>query len=328
MPSPDQELILEFPVAGMDITTEFELQPPGTSALAINVRAIEPGEQRNRGGSRSGIRKYVDQKLGLHSLIQHLNVIVDPTVEATLSVVEDDTTFDNGTGILDPSNDPTGNGRRGHRYVRRGGSGIQGKKRKNPARAVADTIDASVNGAPVDLFPLDNDTYSGVATFRLGKIPPLRGGTLVVTGPVGGWKVTYTPMTTGQGGTFVVPYRLTAVGNGGPGYANITITVTPAVLANGDYPVNITVMNPGDGFFNMTITSGTGLNATQVEFFSDAFDPEVIQAAAETAAAAGIVFIVTSVLNFPPLGAGVVRITGVYSAAGPTGPGYTGDINP
>lgn len=323
MPSPDQELELLFPVAGMDITTEFELQPPSTSALAINVRAIEPGSQRNRGGSRSGIRKYVDQKLGLHSLIQHLNIIVDPTVEATLSVLEDDTTFDNGTGIPDPSN--LG---RGGRYVRRGGSGVQPKRRKNPPIAHDDTMDATIGGASVDLFPTDNDIFSGPATVVLGKIPNLDGGEIELTGPIGGWKVTFTPAPGGLGGTYVVPYRITAPGNTGPATANITITVSPGARLLGDYNVNITVMNPGDGFFFITIDAGSGLGTTRVEFFSDVADPADIQAAAETAAAAGIVFVVTSVLSFPPLGAGVVRITGDYSGAGPVGPGYNGDMNP
>lgn len=326
MPSPDQELELVFPLQGMDITTEFELQPPGTTVFAQNVRSIEPGQQRNRGGARCGIRKYVDQKLGLHSLIQHINIIVDPTVDATLSVDEDIRRFEDGTGIPDPGSVINGSTTR---YVRKGGSGVQPKRRKDPPKAVNDTITATVGGASVDLFPTDNDTYSGSPTVTLGKVPNLRGGTIALSGPIGGWKVTYTPPATGSGGTFIVPYRLTAPGNTGPAYANITITASPGGrIPNGDYPVTITTMNPGDGSFLITIASGSSLPSLTIEYFSSFGDPATIQAAAEAAAAGGIIFIVTDVLNFPSLGAGVVRITGDYSAAGPTGPGYTGDMNP
>lgn len=332
MPSPDQSLELLFPVKGMDITTEFELQPPSTSPLAINVRAIEPGTQRNRGGSRPGIRRYVDQKLGLNSLIQHLNIIVDPTIDATLSEVEDVDTFDDETGVLDPSGGRLRRGlRRSQRYVRKGGSGIQPKYQKNSPTAFNDTIGATVGGGPITIYPLRNDSYSGNPTFKLGKKPAGFRGTLAISGPNPEWSAVYTPPGSGPTAvTYYYPYRLKATGNKGSAYANIIITIgtgSPRITP-GDYPVNITVMNPGDGLFNIAIDAGSGLGVTQIQYVSSGFDAVTLQAISNANDAAGIVTIVTDVLNFPPLGAGVVRITGDYSGAGPVGPGYNGSINP
>ncbi len=69
---------LEFPLGGIDVSTEFQEQPPGTTPVAVNVRATDPATLRERGGSRMGIDHYVPQVPAGAHLIQHLNVIVDP----------------------------------------------------------------------------------------------------------------------------------------------------------------------------------------------------------------------------------------------------------
>ena len=210
----------------MNITTEFELQPVGTSPLAINVRGIEPGTQRNRGGARPGVSRYVnDRPGGLTSLIQHLNIIVDPTVDATLAVQDDIT----GT-VIDPSDGDRNRGR----YIRKGGSGIQPKRGvpRNPPTAVDDFAECTVGDVSVDIIPIVNDTYLGVPTIVLGvPSPSLLGGTIGTTGSGLTFTVTYTPPSSGNGGLIVIPYTLTSIGNQGKSKANINITVNPSGIA-------------------------------------------------------------------------------------------------
>lgn len=75
---PDQEGFrdLSFPLKGLNISTEFELQPPGTTPEGVNVRAYEPAELRGRGGSRPGLIRYIPEQLATGLEIQHLAVIV------------------------------------------------------------------------------------------------------------------------------------------------------------------------------------------------------------------------------------------------------------
>ena len=70
-----------FPIGGINIATEYELQPPQTTRVGTNVRGCEPGTLRFRGGSRPGISKYVSSgpvsgQLGQR--VQCLDLIVDP----------------------------------------------------------------------------------------------------------------------------------------------------------------------------------------------------------------------------------------------------------
>lgn len=81
MPDPIQDL--PFPLKGLDVTTEFQEQPPGTTPVGVNVRAFEPLKQRARGGTRPGIQKYIAEQIPEGTeLIQHLDYIVDPTTDA------------------------------------------------------------------------------------------------------------------------------------------------------------------------------------------------------------------------------------------------------
>jgi hypothetical protein len=147
---PDQFADLLFPMKGLDISVEFELQPPGTTDAGTNVRAFEPLTGRARGGSRPGQAKYVTPQLPTGAeVVQLLDTIVDPTVDALLTSF-DDPGFNGDTVILDPSTNnfapagdpygggagdpanptgnPTGDGftlaRNPLRRIRDGGSGI------------------------------------------------------------------------------------------------------------------------------------------------------------------------------------------------------------
>ncbi len=74
---------LNFPLNGIDVVREFQLQPPGTTADALNVRSRDAIARRNRGGSRPGFSKYIAQQIPEGAkTIQHLNYIVDPTTAA------------------------------------------------------------------------------------------------------------------------------------------------------------------------------------------------------------------------------------------------------
>lgn len=94
MPGPDITTDLHFPRGGIDLSQPFGRQPnrPDASGLyvrttprAINVRGYEPISNRTRGGSRNGIRKYVNaQVTGQEFIIQHLNSIA--TVNRGLSM--------------------------------------------------------------------------------------------------------------------------------------------------------------------------------------------------------------------------------------------------
>lgn len=79
---------LHFPKAGIDISQAFWNQPnrnvgPGksdyarTAAAGFNVRGFETQTQRNRGGNRPGLAKYIQtQPGGLTWIVQDLNLLV------------------------------------------------------------------------------------------------------------------------------------------------------------------------------------------------------------------------------------------------------------
>lgn len=74
---------VQFPFLGVDLTEETADQKPGTTEVGENVRSLDPRSRRVRGASRSGLSKLLPpQADGTATLIQHLNVIVDPTTAA------------------------------------------------------------------------------------------------------------------------------------------------------------------------------------------------------------------------------------------------------
>lgn len=76
---------LDFPSAGISLLRAYLSQRPlpmpsgeygRTCRHAINCRAYEPGTGRRRGGSRSGLSRWIDTPVVQGWLIQHLGVIV------------------------------------------------------------------------------------------------------------------------------------------------------------------------------------------------------------------------------------------------------------
>jgi len=112
-----------FPLRGLDVSTEFELQPDETTPTGLNVRSYEPGTQRGRGGSRPGLVRYVPLQVSDTHLIQDLDFVVS-SAESALSTGFDPLDGGGSGGVQDPS---TNNGglRNPGRFVRTGGSGIQ-----------------------------------------------------------------------------------------------------------------------------------------------------------------------------------------------------------
>lgn len=76
---------LSFPLAGLDVSQRFGKQPVRqlsggvygrTTAEGVNVRGYEPSTGRLRGGSRSGLSRYINAKVNSTNLIQNLSVVV------------------------------------------------------------------------------------------------------------------------------------------------------------------------------------------------------------------------------------------------------------
>lgn len=76
IPPRDTSADLRFPVRGIDLSQGFASQPPGTTAHGVNVRAFDPLQARQRGGSRPGLARYVDAAMPGTGVIQELNSIV------------------------------------------------------------------------------------------------------------------------------------------------------------------------------------------------------------------------------------------------------------
>lgn len=119
---------LQFPVNGLDTSSGFSDQRAGTTCDANNVRSAESITKRIRGGSRSGLSKYVLDIIPQEAVIQHLAVIVDPQADA-LGVNFEDPEINEAAGDDDfYQDDPSSNNlkiRNTGKRVRIGGSGYQ-----------------------------------------------------------------------------------------------------------------------------------------------------------------------------------------------------------
>jgi hypothetical protein len=151
MPAQAQETEkdMPFPLQGIDLSQGHAYQRPLTCETGVNVRAFEPISNRARGGSRSGLSKYLPAQVpaGTH-LIQHLNT-VDPSVDSALldwNLPWPDFTMPTGIslppitwGIPDPDpadvtvatmDDPSTGARNPGRLVPVGGTGIAPNRNK------------------------------------------------------------------------------------------------------------------------------------------------------------------------------------------------------
>lgn len=81
-PPPDSLLAMGFPTGGIDVSTEFELQPPDTTPAGVNVRAFDPDTDRMRGGGRHGLTEAIPAQVNGTNSIQQIDTIVitDPIV--------------------------------------------------------------------------------------------------------------------------------------------------------------------------------------------------------------------------------------------------------
>lgn len=62
MPSDNETFAdLWFPVSGLDVTPEYEVQTAPTTPVGVNVRAYDVFLLRARGGSRPGLTKFIDE---------------------------------------------------------------------------------------------------------------------------------------------------------------------------------------------------------------------------------------------------------------------------
>jgi len=78
----DHFLPLTFPFRGVDVSEETLRQPQGTTPVGQNVRAFDAADDRLRGGSRSGISRFIDEQVSGENLIQFLGAVVTTTDEA------------------------------------------------------------------------------------------------------------------------------------------------------------------------------------------------------------------------------------------------------
>lgn len=166
MPGNDKTANLEFPLGGLDVVAEFQEQKPGTTPVAVNVRAFDTIARRARGGSRPGIVHYapdaVPANVSLDMTIQHLNVIVDP--HATALPQEFETPGDDW--VEDPLNPD--------KYVPPGGWGNPGGSDPDddPGAAIA------LVQSQIDWVPFNNsDSSQREITWAT---PPTNGNIMVV----------------------------------------------------------------------------------------------------------------------------------------------------
>jgi len=143
MADPEKMLELRFPIAGTNLSTAFDQQPPLTTILGLNVRGNEPVQLRLRGGSRPGLSKYLPQLPSGSTAFQSLGIVAwtDPNALYLPAV--------DSTGIIDPSD-----GGRGGELVRQGGSAAMSGAGGATKKAYKVVLVASSGSAPNDGTPV------------------------------------------------------------------------------------------------------------------------------------------------------------------------------
>lgn len=97
-----------FPLSGIDTSTAFHAQRPGTCVDGLNVRSFEPSTDRARGGSRPGLAKFLDEQVSGSNAIQSLDYYVVSQQE----LVGDGVSWcqgDTGSGMVAQLRDVSGN---------------------------------------------------------------------------------------------------------------------------------------------------------------------------------------------------------------------------
>lgn len=90
---PDQFSFMDFPEKGIDLQLPNSRRTPDTTDTAVNVRLYEALTHRARGGSRSGLSRYLPT--ALPGAIQELNTVVhiEETATGGANFQEGDTTW-------------------------------------------------------------------------------------------------------------------------------------------------------------------------------------------------------------------------------------------
>ena len=81
---PKQNLV--FPILGLHEGVGYDIQPPGTTASALNVRGYDSLKQRLRGGRRPGLSKWHADQINGSAAIQLMEKVVqarEPLLAAT-----------------------------------------------------------------------------------------------------------------------------------------------------------------------------------------------------------------------------------------------------
>ena len=88
-PAPEEQPVnMQFPVRGIDLSSGYNSQAPGTTPIGQNVRAFDAGTLRMRGGNRPGLTPFLGAgstfQVSGTNLVQHVASIVwiDPAAIA------------------------------------------------------------------------------------------------------------------------------------------------------------------------------------------------------------------------------------------------------
>lgn len=108
IPTQQQDVPVDFPVRGLDLTQAFAGQKPFTTRDAKNVRSIDPRTDRARGGSRPGLSRFCPDQINYNSArlpysIQDIVQIVSGTPEAEAAAGRFTYAFAGGFGLGSPA---------------------------------------------------------------------------------------------------------------------------------------------------------------------------------------------------------------------------------
>jgi hypothetical protein len=286
--NPEQFLDVSFPEQGIDTASEFRAQKPLTTPYAVNVRLKEPVGGMKRGGQRKGLIRYIDDQLEDGSLIQHLNMVVDPQAPG---LTASDELWDVTNGVLDPSTNvlrdrnpgdrylpPTGSGRRPNINVPTDNPGegvisfVQAKHTSHgnstsatPRSTVLDTAPESTTSLVIAICMQTDDSAGGYGD--IDTVENAVGGSYTRLGGIGydvRWNWTPTPNPSASFFNFSVWYRRTSTA----AVDEQTVVVTPAGADAKTLNVilleyrNCDTTSPVFDFDQATGTAGTGQTMT------------------------------------------------------------------
>ena len=248
---------VEFPGKGLDLSGEAGAQSPLTTPLGENVRFVNPGTLRSRGGSRSGLSRWIDD-LTAAADVQELNIVVSASPDAIGYGVP----YDGGGGRgprdrrdprepcdfdpygtcydeiiitppYDPSDDPVPDN---PIKVPDGGDGHTPHDRYfYPPRAKDDSASCQTRGNSVTVSVLSNDQYLGTPSIQIVEGPFAVGAAAGVTGTGASSKITYTSKAGPGLYEDRVRYRLYGTRNAAFSEANVRVAVDTEGAASGGW---------------------------------------------------------------------------------------------